>query len=514
MREDFEALYNLLVDDQYTTRQPMPLSAHGGICTLQCVRSFDKRNKYETLDHPLPLVPELASQRRLSWLAKRDKLKPDRRLSAHAALAKALNPFKIGQNDLVRAYRRFEEDSIVPPNRADRQDKVSIVEARKVRWILVYTIYQVLRSATEVPSEVEQDVEGAKYNLAVSPMDIPPWTMSRTFRHLLRRQTDSTKEGSSPYSDEDQNMGHMEIKPDIDYFALAHKDESRGRQSSRKVLSAPTSRSSSLKRALSRSSTIRRSMRMFKSHSSMSAEHAPPNRRATYHEIVVQGYGNGTQIAQTECKKAEPEPALNYEPEPDFSAWAGWEDPWVEPPSEGGAWTPESMESSYDTSDDSPLEMESPTSCYMFEEIKPLNIKPRGQKRRDVYSMVSRSLSVTPVSRRRPISGLFSDSYAEDYEDIVKEQRLSIFGSLSRSSSRRSAVLPELKRKTHTTSYKVPLQIEEQGNMDEPYIMPDDADWQAMEAFMESERLQIEMADHKVMAEWEYADLGGLTEVR
>ena len=511
MREDFEALYHLLVDEQYTTPQPMPLTAHGGICTLQLVQAFDTRNNFETLDHPLPLIPEMAMQRRMSWLAKRDKLKPDRRLSAHAALAKALNPFKTGisLNDLVRAYRRFEEDSITSPNRADKQDKVSLVEARKVRWILVYTIYQVLRSATDVPPEVEQDVAEAKYNLSVSTVDIPPWSRSRTFAHLLRRQTDFAKEGPLSHDEDD----HIEIKPDIDYFALAHKEEGRGRQETRKIFSAPNSRSNSLKRALSRSSTIRRSMRLFKSPSSPSADTPTPRRRATYHEIVVQGYGNGTIVAHAEPERIEPELEQELCPEPDFSAWAGWEDPWVEQPTEGGAWTPESLESSYDTSDDSPMEMPSPNTLYPAE-IPPLNIKPRGQKR-GMYSMVTRSLSATPSLKRRPLSSLWSDSdkYAEDYEDIVKEQRLSIFGSLSRSSSRRSAILPDLKRKSHLHGHKV-SRVEEQENVDEPYIMPDDADWQAMEAFMESERLQIEMADHKAMPEWEYADLGGLTEVR
>ncbi|CRK48060.1 hypothetical protein BN1723_016840, partial [Verticillium longisporum] len=70
------------------------------------------------------------------------------------------------RNDLVRAYRKFEEQSVAPLTKVDRNEKISLVDVRKVRWILVYAIYQVLRNCTDVPEEVN-DID-ADYNLAVS----------------------------------------------------------------------------------------------------------------------------------------------------------------------------------------------------------------------------------------------------------------------------------------------------------------------------------------------------------
>lgn len=545
MREDFEALYDLVVDDKYTVSQSMPSMAYGGICTIQVLSAFDKRNDFEPLDHPLPLLPETANQRRMSWIPKRDKLSPDRRLTTHAALVKATRPLKPGvaQNELVRAYRRFEEESVVSPNRADRQDKVSLVDARKVRWILIYTVYQVLRSATDVPPEVEQDVDEANYSLAVSTSNIPPWTKQRGRNSFLRRQTDFAKDSTRPHDHDDTAMedwpSKIVIQPDVDYFAITHKEATRGRRDSAKVLpeAKSSSRSSSLTRALSRSSTFRRSMRIFRSPSAPPARAATPPRRATYHEIVVHGYGNGTNNVSMEAEPMEvgqeevEHEEFDHVRSPigaDFSCWAGWDDMSSPPQTheEIIMSSPESMGSSDDTLE-SPMDSPSPTSCYPGDiEIRPLEIKSR---RRDVDErdvdepvVVRRSYLDKRASRRRRFNSVFSDcsSYAEDYEAIVKEQRRSIFGlegSLSRSLSRRGMTIPELRRKTFPLDRRatIPPKSQAHEDVEEPYIMADDADWKAMQSFLESENEDMEMVDENIMRTWEqYAELGGLTEMR
>ncbi|KAF7556843.1 hypothetical protein G7Z17_g1114 [Cylindrodendrum hubeiense] len=531
MREDFEALYDLLVDDQYTSSQTMPTTAHGGICTIQLVHSFDMGHDYTTLEHPLPLIPQMsASSRRLSWLPGRDRLRSDRRITAHAALIKASNIMKPGvaQNDLVRSYRRFEEESITSPNKADKQEKVSLVDARKVRWILVYAIYQVLRSATDIPVEAEQDADEANYSLSVSTANTPPWKKTRQMERILRRQTELFTSSPNLIFPDDCEMevspGKIEIKPDIDYFALTHKETPQDNLDSIRVFperrpSLP-SRSNSFSQALSRSSTIRRSMRMFKTAPSTPPRTAPAQSkqtRPTYHEIVVLGYGNGTNDVNLDMDG----PYLDTTTWPDRSDSTA--STTASKTDERGGSTPESMGSTDDTWD-SPVATPPPISYHPMLE-KP---KSRRQKRREVVSMVARSVSGR-VTGRRPMSAIFSDSskYSDPYDDLFEEtppppQRSSSFvlghqlPPLPRSLTRHSLLLPDLRRKGNLPdSQPVPTKIQEQGLNgevdDEPYIMSEDADWTAMQAFMDPDALIL----NDDAPGWEqYAELGGLTDMR
>ncbi|KAH6998924.1 hypothetical protein BKA56DRAFT_665454 [Ilyonectria sp. MPI-CAGE-AT-0026] len=533
MLEDFEALYDLLVDDKYTSSQTMPSMAYGGICTIQLVHSFDMGHDYTTLEHPLPLIPQLSdSSRRMFWLPGRDRLRSDRRTTAHAALIKASNIMKPGvaQNDLVRSYRRFEEESITSPNKADKLEKVSLVDARRVRWILVYAIYQVLRSATDTPAEAEQDVDEANYSLAVSTVNTPPWKKTRQMERILRRQTELfTSTPNLIFPDDCDLEGppvKIEIKPDIDYFALTHKEPPKDNLASIRALperrpSLP-SRSNSLSRALSRSSTIRRSMRMFKTAPGTPPQTAPAQSksRQTYHEIVVLGYGNGTNDVN-----------LNMDgPYMDTTTWPDRSDSTTSTTAsktdERGGSTPESMGSTDDTWD-SPVATPPPVSYYPI----PEKTKSRRQKRREVVSMVARSVSGR-VSGRRPISAIFSDSSKHtDYDDMFEQpqqpqpQRTSSFvlghqippiPPLPRSLTRHSLLLSDLRRKGNVPESQPDKPLEQLGvnddDDDEPYIVSEDADWTAMQAFMDPDALEIL---HDEAPGWEqYAELGGLTDMR
>lgn len=472
MREDFEALYDLLVDDQYTSSHTIPPTAHGGICTIQLVQSFDFEHGYDVLDHPLPLLPGTNgnNSRRMSWFPGRVTLRSDRRVMAHSALINASNLMKPGvaQNDLVRAYRRFEEDSIMSPNKADKQEKVSLVDARKVRWILIYATYQVLRYATDTATDLQEDeINEAHYSLSALTDKLPPWDTPRDLDRILRRQTQYVTSGPTWSVQQDgaadageDSFGKIEIKPDIDYFALTHRDRPQTQHDNRKMerrASMPSrpSRSNSFTQALSRSSTIRRSMRMFKSPSTTPPQSITPPSRPTYHEIVVHGYGNGTNDVSIDTDGSDTKTDDTYNT------------------------TPESIETN-DT--ESPLDTP-PLTEYYVEPAIPKDVKARRERRRDVMSMVARSMSGRVSKRSRPISAMFSDSrYADEVE------------------SRRHSMFPQ------------PLRIKTQ--VEEPYIVNEDADWAAMQTFMESPGEMTE-EDDDMMPAWEqYADLGGLTDMR
>ncbi|KAK4460175.1 hypothetical protein QBC42DRAFT_109696 [Cladorrhinum samala] len=182
MHEDMNALYLHLADTDFTTRTlPTMAQLQTGSSILHIIHGFDQRNRYASLNHPLPLIPEIApkkSSRRLSWLVRSDKLKPDQRLVAHAAMVKATNKEKaIMDNELVVAYRKFEEDALFFPPKAERSEKLSPADARKARWSLIYCTYQVIRSCAPPPAECAGAMgTDLKYNIAVDTANITlPW---------------------------------------------------------------------------------------------------------------------------------------------------------------------------------------------------------------------------------------------------------------------------------------------------------------------------------------------------
>lgn len=341
-KADFEALYEYLVDERFTTGSNSPFEAQGGLCTLQSVQAFDSRNKFSPLDHPLPLLPETPrskESRRMSmpWQlvaaarAGDGKLRPDQRLVVHAALMKATNHSKVHlmENRLVLAYRQFEESSVLTPHKSNRA--VSQVDARKVRWLFVYAMHQVLRSCADVPKEVKF-TERVNYHLGVSTKGLPPWEVrdQRVSHYSLRSVSDSAAfnkakpplafaaRGRSisaiplatsfvlpPVKTPLLNTSSTEIQPDIDYFALTHRDESPSSGRGKGDPTTPSAHSRSRSRSLTRAMSLRRSLSIFRTPPSQRTKtleqqepstptRRPSSRNSVYHEIVVQGYGNGT----------------------------------------------------------------------------------------------------------------------------------------------------------------------------------------------------------------------------
>jgi hypothetical protein len=288
MRNEFQELYQFLVDPQAS--DSTSVSQLGGICVLQSVQAFDKRHKYPSMLHQLPLLPETEEaspqkpnfNRRFSFAPKADKMKPDPRLVTFSSLSKATNRRDGSLLDctLVRAYRGFEKDCVFNPFKADKSDKLSQTEARKVRWILIYAVLQTLISATKAPVEVS-DTQNVPYNICVLTAGCPPWKEQRPFETLLRTQTDQMKADSTESmikanseSAATTPLVEMEIKPDIDYLALHQQ------VSSEPSVAVPLTKST-IKKALS---TL----------GNMPELRHPKPQRSSYHEILVSGYGNGT----------------------------------------------------------------------------------------------------------------------------------------------------------------------------------------------------------------------------
>jgi hypothetical protein len=275
-----------------------------GFCVLQNIQAFDKRQRYEALQHPLPLLPEAAFPsvpaksfaKRISWRGlKPDKMQLDPRLASLTSMNKATNRQKIDilDCDLVKAYRAFEKDVIFHSSKVERV--TSVADSRKVRWILIYAILQTLRSATNIPDEV-RDIEEVPYHLSVLTAGCPPWKDDRPYNTFLRTQTqmvkeerrmsmlpESESEQSSPISSTgDKPRPFSLLEPDIDHRPVPVRNNSEGNLLPLNVAGNGTVRG--------RSGTIRRALSTL---GNMPQLQHPKPVRSSFHEILVQGYGNG-----------------------------------------------------------------------------------------------------------------------------------------------------------------------------------------------------------------------------
>jgi hypothetical protein len=341
MTSEFQKLYDFLVDTSVTAGDSMPVmnvSQQGGICVAQSVQAFDQRLKLLPLPHPVSLLPEVEEcsslkssksvlNKRFTW-NKADKLKPDPRLITYSAITKATNRKDPALHDcsLVRAYKSFEKTTVFNP---DKNDKLPPTEARKIRWVLIYAILQTLLSATRVPEQV-RDTQNVPYNLCVLTAGCPPWKEERPLESLLRTQTDQSREEyrASQEVTEEENGPIESIRPDIDYAAIHRHPVSR--LNSESTLTLLTSKKGTVRRALS-------------SLGNMPELHHPRPKRASYHEILVSGYGNGTNsVSITAGRSADEEMAQDRKPSLDSassssedlsSRWSNTSEEVQEPPS-------------------------------------------------------------------------------------------------------------------------------------------------------------------------------------
>ena len=178
---DFRSLYEYLVDPGFTVSMAINSPTGGSLYRFQSISAFDKRNRYTTLPLPFSRLPEvdfsLAQQKSkpLSKLFGNKQAKVNRRMALLCALTAATNrgDVKVMESGLVREYSRFEREYTLR-----EEDKISSIDARKLRWLLIYSILQTLISVTRAPQEV-RDTEGVDYPLCCQTAGTPPWSKKK-----------------------------------------------------------------------------------------------------------------------------------------------------------------------------------------------------------------------------------------------------------------------------------------------------------------------------------------------
>ncbi|KAK6440724.1 hypothetical protein LTR95_003057 [Oleoguttula sp. CCFEE 5521] len=310
MYQDFHALYMYLVDVDSVDDMASILNTSGGVCVFQNVRAFDLRHGYDPLPHPQPLLPQAEAPRRIidaqrtlrtfklgrSDAAPASKPKTTPKLDLAAAtntLDEELMAFPI-----IQEYQRFERQKL--------EDKVSPAEARKVRWLLIYGVLQMLISITRAPPEVK-DVEAASYPLCVLTTGGPPWDDDE--ENVLDRyfSIPTLPQGLAPSSDESERVSiHPDCEADNaeDYFSLSRKNSGMALDKMAPPplrITVPVSRRLSIRSGMNSSvSALQRSVtgsfarRNSNRKSVQSSPMTPPRKTTSYCEIMVEGYGNGT----------------------------------------------------------------------------------------------------------------------------------------------------------------------------------------------------------------------------
>ena len=262
---DFRNLYDYLVNPNTCASLQNDRPVDGGICVLQKVAAFDKRHKFNSLPHPLPRVPEdlhSVARQKLGGFSKllfgSKHSKTERRMATLGALTAATNcdDVHVMECPLVREYYQFEREWST-----QEAEKISSADARKVRWIAIYAVLQTLISVTRAPTEV-RDTEGVSYSLCCQTAGTPPWKIG------AKQPTPAISKPHHVQAIPLSASDAVEIKPDIDYFALRPAPPVAPPQPFSGIYSKiPPSASTTSVNTLS--------------------------SRKKYREIVVNGYGNG-----------------------------------------------------------------------------------------------------------------------------------------------------------------------------------------------------------------------------
>ncbi|EUC38788.1 hypothetical protein COCCADRAFT_81989 [Bipolaris zeicola 26-R-13] len=172
MYYDFKSLYDYLVDTTSTVDISSQGPASGGICVLQNVLTFDQRHNFTSLPHPLPLLPTYISPskksdshralRQLTLASQHQKTHKIHTMSGALRAATNILDQHVTSSKIVQAYMHFENAHAV--NACRRQEKITVMDARKVRWLLIYGTLQYLVSALRAPKQV-RDSESSDYPL-------------------------------------------------------------------------------------------------------------------------------------------------------------------------------------------------------------------------------------------------------------------------------------------------------------------------------------------------------------
>jgi hypothetical protein len=276
---DFKSLYDLLVDSQSCNDIASQKPASGGFCVLQNIDQFNKRHKFTAQMHPLPLLPkDTKSQKPVRSVSSASRNRPR---DTNAILLAATNGLdaKAYDTKIIQDYIQFERTYAT--GATQREDKVSMVDARKVSWLLIYGTLQYLTSALRAPSAV-RDTESPEYPLCCLVAGQTSWN-TRTSMAVSSISPATMPGTPSDYFDEAQ---HTSIQPDCrrsDYFA----PRAQGRCSPNETV-APSKMNLPLRQPSLRSFAPLASLSPLGSRRNSLTSNTVPHRA-----IIVQGYGDG-----------------------------------------------------------------------------------------------------------------------------------------------------------------------------------------------------------------------------
>ena len=337
MQDDFQRLYDYLVDGDSSCDWTSIRGGNGGICMYQNVHAFDERHGYAPLPHPLALLPTRPTSLRRRSIASQTTLRnlklgrtnsiPEAKITPYQALSIATNNL-IGQppSPLIQQYQRFEHQKL--------DAKLDIAEGRKVRWLLIYGVLQMLISITRGPEEV-QDADYASYPVCVllsgcpvpnededdcdADTDDQGSVQSTPKAKLLIPDALDALEGRS---------SRISIHPDCEAegaeeFFASHtisrqeSELSLHQLSSSTWSSIPPSRTDSVRNSVQLSvQSLHKSFvgSLNKRSSRRLSLPVEPKTRASYCEIVVETYGNGLLFGDMRSQSSSPT-ALHTEKE-------------------------------------------------------------------------------------------------------------------------------------------------------------------------------------------------------
>ncbi|KAF2643333.1 hypothetical protein P280DRAFT_505480 [Massarina eburnea CBS 473.64] len=323
---DFKCLYDYLVDEESNPDISSQKPASGGICVLQNIESFDNRHRFPSLSHPLPLLPNdvplrsrIESQRCLRALTLGSKqAKTDRFLTARAALTAATNEkdVTVSNSPVVQAYKRFERQWAQNP----REEKVSMADARKVRWILIYGTLQYLVSALRAPKEV-RDTTTPSYPLCCLVTEQSAWqdgtARTKASTSSETQSSDNVPKAINDYLSASGSMpdANILIQPDCqtqEYFT--HTNTNHSSRPISVEIPAPLKISQP-----ARNTSIRSLKRLTMSRSRSSSRRSSVQLKSTSHyDSLVHGYGNepneivATSASQT-LPRSQPSGNISFE---------------------------------------------------------------------------------------------------------------------------------------------------------------------------------------------------------
>ena len=189
---DLRNLYEYLADKSSEPACMTEIHNDQSLNVTGNLQAYDIKNRYAPLPFCLVLLPDLpeAVQRRRSrWnIFGFSRVKQEKRLAAFTALKEATNhdDHRVMGSNIVREYLRFERDWTMVEDPTN-----TCIEARKVRWILIYAMLQTLISVAKVPDEV-RETEGVTYPLCCQTAGTPPWSDAKKAAEEVKQTPAST----------------------------------------------------------------------------------------------------------------------------------------------------------------------------------------------------------------------------------------------------------------------------------------------------------------------------------